>query len=378
MISIVRHHKHPALAKSSLGEWGRNEIAIHGAPCGVIRSFAMDVANHMRNTHAVCYVDAEHQDAEDSAEESPAFHMSYTDRTKSIRYEVLHIPSMFQRRAQLSGYDLILVNGNHFTASQQIVLLHSGKMESLQRKKDRLTDVVAVIEMDVSYASCTFLHDLVKPGTPVIPASDTQPILDWHRKHFPLPSVNGLVLAGGKSIRMGSDKTLLAYHGMPQREYVSQLLQSTGLPVFLSCRKEQITELQDKHILIEDRFDNLGPYGAILSAFQSAPDHAWLVVASDLPFLSAETIRELLRERDSSRVATAFHNPETGFPEPLITLWEPKSYPMLLSFLAQGNNCPRKALIQSQPHIVQPKDPHWLVNVNTPQEYAAVLGAQKR
>jgi molybdopterin-guanine dinucleotide biosynthesis protein A len=124
--------------------------------------------------------------------------------------------------------------------------------------------------------------------------------------------------------------------------------------------------------LLTDRVTELGPYGAILSAMMTAPDSAWLIVATDLPYVTEETIRHLVENRNPAKIASAFLNPSSGFPEPLITLWEPKAYPVLLSFLAQGNVCPRKALINSDVHIIEAQDPRWLTNINTREDIEAL------
>jgi molybdopterin-guanine dinucleotide biosynthesis protein A len=56
----------------------------------------------------------------------------------------------------------------------------------------------------------------------------------------------------------------------------------------------------------------------------------------------------------------------------LITIWEPKSYPLLLSFLAQGYSCPRKVLINSDVTLVNALNPDALTNVNTPDEFERI------
>jgi molybdopterin-guanine dinucleotide biosynthesis protein A len=117
----------------------------------------------------------------------------------------------------------------------------------------------------------------------------------------------------------------------------------------------------------------LGPFGAILSAFRAHPDAAWLVVACDLPNLDAAAIDYLVAQRNTSKIATTFRSPFDQFPEPLVTIWEPKSYPVLLQFLAQGYSCPRKALINSPTEILEPLRPESLVNVNQPEELAQVI-----
>ena len=56
------------------------------------------------------------------------------------------------------------------------------------------------------------------------------------------------------------------------------------------------------------------------------------------------------------------------FVEPLITIYEPKAYPILLQYLAQGYSCPRKMLINSDVEIVEVDD-DFIRNINTPEEF---------
>jgi molybdopterin-guanine dinucleotide biosynthesis protein A len=79
-------------------------------------------------------------------------------------------------------------------------------------------------------------------------------------------------------------------------------------------------------------------------------------------------LQYLTDNRNPSSVATAYNSPQNEFPEPLITIWEPKSYPVLLSFLSQGYSCPRKVLINSDVTLLNAQNPDVLTNVNTPDE----------
>jgi molybdenum cofactor guanylyltransferase len=56
----------------------------------------------------------------------------------------------------------------------------------------------------------------------------------------------------------------------------------------------------------------------------------------------------------------------------LITIWEPRAYPVLLSFLAQGISCPRKVLINSDIELLDVPNIDALMNVNTPEERALI------
>lgn len=184
-------------------------------------------------------------------------------------------------------------------------------------------------------------------------------------------SLNGLVLAGGKSRRMGRDKGLMRYGHKPQRYYLADLLGQFCDQVYISCRREQEKAIADAGYqpLVDDGMAEK-QYGAILSALNRYPDRAWLVVACDLPMINPEAMNYLIGKRDSSMIATAYKNPRGGLPEPLLAIWEPRSRDMLIEKLGQGITCPRKALIGSSPDVVLADPPNSLIlmNANTPED----------
>ncbi|MFD2146703.1 NTP transferase domain-containing protein [Mucilaginibacter antarcticus] len=209
---------------------------------------------------------------------------------------------------------------------------------------------------------------------PIYRIEDTDKIINFLQTKMQQvkPALNGLVLAGGKSIRMGQDKGAFKWHGKEQRYYLADLLKQHCDEVFISCRSEQLSEIAVGYNTLPDTFIDLGPYGAILSAFRAQPDSAWLVVACDLPLLDAQTLSHLIANRDTSAIATTYKSDFDGFPEPLITIWEPKSYAVLLAFLAQGYSCPRKVLINSETTILEPLNAGVLTNVNTPEDFEKI------
>jgi len=117
----------------------------------------------------------------------------------------------------------------------------------------------------------------------------------------------------------------------------------------------------------------MGAFGAILSAFKTDPNCAWLVLACDLPLIEKEAIATLIEKRALNKIATAYQNEENNFPEPLLTIYEPSSYLHLLKFMALGYACPRKVLINSQVQMVKATNPNWYKNVNLEEEYDAVV-----
>ncbi|RFS17407.1 NTP transferase domain-containing protein [Emticicia sp. C21] len=176
--------------------------------------------------------------------------------------------------------------------------------------------------------------------------------------------MNGLILIGGKSSRMGTDKSLLNYHGLSQREYLFQLMSKFCSEVYFSSREEQ--ELSDNFIL--DKLA-ISPISGILSAFEHNPQTAWLVLACDMPLVNEDVLKLLIEHRNPEKRATAFYNPEINAPEPLITIYEPKAYPLLVKYIESGNKSPKVFLQNNDVQLIEEEEKSFLKNVNTKAEF---------
>ncbi len=183
-----------------------------------------------------------------------------------------------------------------------------------------------------------------------------------------IPPLYGLVLAGGDSSRMGSDKGMINYHGLPQREYLFHLLKPLTVKTFISTRPGQMT---DTHMeILEDHYPDLGPFGAVLTAFEYAPTCAWLVVACDFPLLDSHALMGLIDARDPASCATSFLDPHTLMPEPWITILEPSIYPILQTYHQRGKQSLRGILVDYNTKLIRPSIDEILLNANTPEEAA--------
>ena len=186
--------------------------------------------------------------------------------------------------------------------------------------------------------------------------------------------IYGLVLSGGKSTRMGTDKGLIAYHGIPQREYLYQMLEKIFDQTFMSIRKEQEAEISSTFNTIIDEDIFKGPFNGILSAHKKYPDVAWLILACDLPLIDEKSLRELIAARKGSAEATAFAQKGNPLPEPLCAIWEPHALKTAITYLEQGNgSCPRKFLINNNTHLVFPENAQVLMNSNSEVEYKEAM-----
>ncbi|WP_153799100.1 NTP transferase domain-containing protein [Foetidibacter luteolus] len=363
------HKKHSDIARPSLGNFGRNEFSFIGTTCGNVKALADKIMAASSATRKCAYIDASHQSGD---VDTPHCFAEYTDRIsyKEIRYS--NTPGNFQFRGLLNEADLILVNGNHYQAQSQVIIIDKVKENSLLKRVAQITNPVLILMAENTEAVFDFVKEAIPhwQQLPIYGLNETEKIVDFFEAlaQQSIPKVNGLVLAGGKSTRMGYDKSAIAWHGKEQKYYMADMLGALCRQVYISCRNDQVAQTDAAYQTIADSFTGLGPYGAILSAFREQPDAAWLVTACDLPLLDTPTLQYLLQNRDASAIATTFESPHDGLPEPLITVWEPKAYPILLSFLAQGYSCPRKVLRNNDVHIITPEKKENLLNVNTTEE----------
>lgn len=368
------HQKHAKITRRNNENYAPNEISFLGVKCSVISDLVQNIAKNHQKTVKIAYLDASHS----NTIETPILDTYTFHHAGNLDLNSADELNKFNARIQLSNYDLVCINGNHYQGSKQVLILDNEKEASVKKRLDQLTDVQFVIKMKSDSKYFDFLEDQI-PNIKTLPCYLIDELDEIGNQvssiiKKSIPEIQGLVLAGGQSTRMGTDKGLLSYHGLPQRAYLYQLFQEFfprkdegQLGVYYSVRQHQ--DISGNAII--DKFKGLGPFGGICSAFQENPNTAWFVVATDVPFVSKEILELLLSKRNPSKVATTFKGKGKDFPEPLITIWEPKAYPILLNYLSQGYSCPRKVLINSDVEIVGIDD-DFIRNINTPQEYEVV------
>lgn len=375
-MTLKEHKKHIDIARPAKGNFGRNEWAILGAPCTVIKVLADNIITALSHQYQCAYADTSHNDdvIQQPGRLASGAALEYIDQLNFAQLNYAAPLTVFKQKELFANMDLMLVNGNHQQAKAQVIIIDINKKASLQKRVEQLTNVQMILLADNAYDVFDFVKEAVPnwQQLPIFKLNDDLPeIISFFQTKLQQarPVLNGLVLAGGMSVRMGLDKGTVQWYGKEQRYHMADLLKGFCDEVFISCRDDkQAQEIDGQYTTITDTFTGLGPYGAILSAFRENPNAAWLVIACDLPLVDAELLQHITANRSVKHIATAYHSDVTNFPEPLITIWEPKAYPALLQFLAQGYSCPRKVLINSEINLLEVPDTEALANVNTPEE----------
>ncbi|GEO20295.1 NTP transferase domain-containing protein [Cyclobacterium qasimii] len=388
MISKDKHQKHVPLAKPSLGDYGRIELGFLGTSCSTIQKLAQQIIQHLSASYKMAYVDADHKEGDEllaggGSEDSLMQFADVAELRDKIVFKRLdrrqEQVSVFEQREWLNNQELVLINANHFKAKDQVLVIDPKK--PMDKKLAKLTRVRLLLlqEGQTTIPDCIKTHIPNWEELPVLKIGETDKIFSFVNEFMEesRPPLNGLVLIGGKSSRMNRDKSDLTYHEKSQKDHVSELLTTYCKAVYLSCNSDQDLNFDASQLTITDKLIGMGPMGGLISAFMENPDVAWLSVACDLPFLSHKTLDFLISNRNPSKLATCFLDSEGKFPEPLVTIWEPRAYPVLFRYLSQGYSCPRKVLINSDVALLQAPDKEEFQNINDPASYEEALKVLK-
>jgi cyclic pyranopterin monophosphate synthase len=214
------------------------------------------------------------------------------------------------------------------------------------------------------------IYDMCKAISHDMVLKETKLISKTGGKHTMLDRPTyGLVLTGGQSKRMGEAKALIDYNGKPHAEYIYDVLNNYCDKVFLSAREGQWkgTPLE-KLPMVFDKYENEGPMGGMLSAFDQATDVNWVVIACDLIHFNDKTIQKLLAGFNKSVVATCYKNTETGFPEPLCALYTPSAQGVFMDAFMSNVRCPVKVLKNIKTEDLHQEEGINLANINTQEE----------
>ncbi len=193
--------------------------------------------------------------------------------------------------------------------------------------------------------------------------------------------LNGLVLAGGRSTRMGTDKAALTHpDGRPLARRTVDLLAMVCERVVISLRHDQelppgIEQSASVSIVRDPEGGSEGPLAGILSAMRSAPTADWLVLACDLPRLEPATLQHLVSSRRPDEMFLSYRSEFDGLPEPLCALYAAAALRVLEQAEAEGLRCPRKVLIQNPCRLLDPPVPGALDNANTPEDWQTAIAS---
>ncbi len=190
----------------------------------------------------------------------------------------------------------------------------------------------------------------------------------------------GIILAGGRSTRMGSDKALLPLPDKPERTFVEQLaalLVAQCSEVVLVVRdEEQGAMYKDSGLsVLSDEIPNAGPLMGIYSGLRAIQSTHALVVAVDMPFVLPEMISFLLSQPLDEHLLVPIVD---NVPQVLFAMYPCSLLPLIEERLHAGRRDPRSLLGVAPVRFIDEAQLRAIdsqlrsfTNVNTPEDYTS-------
>ena len=192
---------------------------------------------------------------------------------------------------------------------------------------------------------------------------------------------SGFILAGGRSSRMGTDKSLLRFGDSTLIESaVARLRRVTTEVAIVSPRNELVTYAPVIHDIYPDR----GPLGGIHAALASSGHELNVMLAVDMPFVDPELLQRLLAVADASHTPVTAPQTRDGW-QPLCAVYR-REFAAVAERTLQGNDYKIDRLFKEvATRIVSEAELHtWgytsevFMNLNSPEDVRNALPAMSK
>lgn len=165
--------------------------------------------------------------------------------------------------------------------------------------------------------------------------------------------ITGVILSGGKSSRMGTNKALLKLGNTTVIERAVNLITPLFPKIFLSTNSpEEYSFLQLP--FLQDEQKGIGPVAGIYAGLKHAETEKVFIISCDIPLMTRDVIEFLCEYNSSSPILISTAD---GFIQPLCGLYNRSLLPALTAFIRKHeqiephgkNNCKLLSLIKSVP-----------------------------
>lgn len=182
-----------------------------------------------------------------------------------------------------------------------------------------------------------------------------------------MSGVSGLLLAGGASTRMGRDKAELPYRGGSLLQYQCGKLRALGIDdIVVAGPPREARGVR----FVSDRYPRRGPLSGLHAGLLAIRNPAALVLSVDTPLVPAALLERLLAAHRGPVTLAA----RDGRPEPLIGVYDREVAGACERVLKEGGGAVRALLeVTGFQAVEEIGDPAWMLNCNTPQDYARLL-----
>ena len=143
----------------------------------------------------------------------------------------------------------------------------------------------------------------------------------------------GIILAGGKSRRMGKDKSLLEFEGKTLLQRIIDEQNMLLNKVFVIGKG---TDNFENATGIYDQVENIGPIGGLFTAMSEIKADWYLISPCDMPFLNHTDLKVILDECIEEEYDAIIAESEKGI-EPLVAAYSSKIFPLMKKNIEKEN-----------------------------------------
>jgi molybdopterin-guanine dinucleotide biosynthesis protein A len=176
----------------------------------------------------------------------------------------------------------------------------------------------------------------------------------------------GAILAGGRGLRIGGEKAIVELHGRPLICYPVEAVQEVlSRVVILAKTGTRLPRLSGVAVWIEPETPR-NPLVGITQALALAGGRPVLICAGDLPFVTPELIRRLVKA--DPRRAPAVVACAQDRMQPLLGCYQPRALELLAGAARAGTGRVTDAVAALEPVLLEVDDPDELFDVDSPDD----------
>ncbi|GAA4811313.1 molybdenum cofactor guanylyltransferase [Litoribaculum gwangyangense] len=183
-------------------------------------------------------------------------------------------------------------------------------------------------------------------------------------------NITGIILAGGKSSRMGTDKGFLLWNDEPFIKHVIDALKPLVEEIIIVSSNPAYDMFG--FIRIEDKIKNAGPLAGVYSGLNASKTEYNVILSCDIPLINSEVLNILIHNvNDNSEIIQVESN---GKKMPLIAIYKTACKDLFFNLLRKGEKRLQFAVNQFKAKtITLDKELDFFTkNINTQQDLKAI------